>query len=110
MDRVEGGLGENKLKELRNTWKQEEEEEKVQFSEVIKRQVQENTKDTVIKVIKEKEDLVRDTVDKKKSFVIFGMKEKNPNKFTREHKERERAKGIIKKVQDSVQTLDQEVE
>lgn len=76
MDRVEGGLGENKLKELRNTWKQEEEEEKVQFSEVIKRQVQENTKDTVIKVIKEKEDLVRDTVDKKKSFVIFGMKEK----------------------------------
>lgn len=75
MDRVEGGLGENKLKELRNTWKQEEEEEKVQFSEVIKRQVQENTKDTVIKVIKEKEDLVRDTVDKKKSFVIFGMKE-----------------------------------
>ena len=76
MDRVEGGLGENKLKELRNTWKQEEEEEKVQFSEVIKRQLQENTKDTVIKVIKEKEDLVRDTVDKKKSFVIFGMKEK----------------------------------
>ncbi|MPC78779.1 hypothetical protein E2C01_073277 [Portunus trituberculatus] len=27
-DRMEGGLGENKLKELQNTWKQEQEEEK----------------------------------------------------------------------------------
>ncbi|MPC81438.1 hypothetical protein E2C01_076054 [Portunus trituberculatus] len=64
VDRVEGGFGENKLKERRNEWKQEQEEEKV--SEVVKRQIQENTKVAVIEVIKEKEDLVRDAVDKKK--------------------------------------------
>ncbi|MPC36470.1 hypothetical protein E2C01_029928 [Portunus trituberculatus] len=32
VDRAEGGLGENKLKELQNEWKQEQEEEKVKFS------------------------------------------------------------------------------
>ncbi|MPC64213.1 hypothetical protein E2C01_058324 [Portunus trituberculatus] len=36
-ERVEGGLGENKLKELQNAWKQEQEEEKVKFSAVVKR-------------------------------------------------------------------------
>ncbi|MPC93715.1 hypothetical protein E2C01_088855 [Portunus trituberculatus] len=87
VDRAEGGLGENKLKELRNERKQEQEEEQVKFSEVVKRQIQENTKVAVIEIIKEK-DLVRDTVDKKKSFVIFGMKEEqNPNKFTRTWRE-----------------------
>ncbi|MPC44014.1 hypothetical protein E2C01_037673 [Portunus trituberculatus] len=65
---------------------------------------------TVIEVTKEKEGLVWDTVDKKKSFLIFGMKEKkNPNKFTREHEEKELAKTVIKQVQDSTQELDQEV-
>ncbi|MPC56472.1 hypothetical protein E2C01_050432 [Portunus trituberculatus] len=38
------------------------------------------------------------------------MKEKNPNEFTREHEEKELAKTIIKKAQDSTQELDQEVE
>ncbi|MPC89473.1 hypothetical protein E2C01_084424 [Portunus trituberculatus] len=65
-DRAEGGLGDNKLKELRNEWKQEQEEEKVKFSEVVRRQIQ-NTKVTVIEVIKEKEDMVWDVVDKKKN-------------------------------------------
>ncbi|MPC76787.1 hypothetical protein E2C01_071219 [Portunus trituberculatus] len=64
-DRAEGGLGDNKLKELRNEWKQEQEEEKVKYSEVVRKQIQ-NTKVAVIEVIKEKEDLVRDAVDKKK--------------------------------------------
>ncbi|MPC15239.1 hypothetical protein E2C01_008024 [Portunus trituberculatus] len=37
------------------------------------------------------------------------MKEKkNPNKFKREHEERELAKTVIKQVQDSTQELDQE--
>ncbi|MPC71963.1 hypothetical protein E2C01_066255 [Portunus trituberculatus] len=111
VDRTEGRLGENKLKKLRNEWKQEQEDEKVKFLEVVKRQIQENMKVTVIEVIKEKEDLVRDTVDKKKSFMIFGMKEKkNPNKFTRECEERELAKTVIIRVQDRAQELDQEVE
>ncbi|MPC26705.1 hypothetical protein E2C01_019851 [Portunus trituberculatus] len=33
VDRAECGLGENKLKELRNKWKQDQEEEKVKFSD-----------------------------------------------------------------------------
>ncbi|MPC12741.1 hypothetical protein E2C01_005445 [Portunus trituberculatus] len=74
-DRVEGGLG-DKLKELRIEWRHEQEEEKVKFSEVVRRQIQENTKVAVIEAIKEKEDLVPDAVDKKKSFVIYGMREK----------------------------------
>ncbi|MPC38829.1 hypothetical protein E2C01_032345 [Portunus trituberculatus] len=54
-------MGESKREELRNAWKQEDEKDK--------------TKDTVIQVSKEKEDIVRDTVDKRKCFLIFGMKE-----------------------------------
>ncbi|MPC60009.1 hypothetical protein E2C01_054044 [Portunus trituberculatus] len=110
-DRIKGGLVENKLKELRNEWKLEQEEEKVKFSEVIKRQIQENTKVAVIEVIKEKGSIVRDAVDKKKSFVIYGMREKkNPNRLTREREEREMAKTVIKRVQESTQEFDQEVE
>ncbi|MPC53081.1 hypothetical protein E2C01_046965 [Portunus trituberculatus] len=79
--------------------------------QTVKRQIQENTKVAVIEVIKEKEDLVRDTVDKKKSFVIFGMKEKkNSNKFMREGEERDLAKTVIKRVQDSTQELHQDME
>lgn len=59
--------------ELRNAWKKEQEDDKVKFAEVVKRQIQEKTKDTVIQVIKEKEELVRNTVDKKKCLVIFGL-------------------------------------
>ncbi|MPC38835.1 hypothetical protein E2C01_032351 [Portunus trituberculatus] len=71
---------------------------------LVKRQSQENTKVAVIEVIKEKEDLMRDTMDKKKGFLIFWMKEKkNPNKITREHEERGLAKTVIKRVQDSTQ-------
>ncbi|MPC73981.1 hypothetical protein E2C01_068325 [Portunus trituberculatus] len=89
----------------------EQEEEKVKFSEVVRRQIQENTKVAVLEVTKEKEDLVRDAVEKKKSFVIYGMREKkNPNKFTIEREEREMAKAVIKRVQESTQEFDQEVE
>ncbi|MPC64463.1 hypothetical protein E2C01_058580 [Portunus trituberculatus] len=52
VDREEGGLGENKLKELLNEWKQEQEGEKVKFSEVVKRQIKEDTIVAVIQIIK----------------------------------------------------------
>ena len=82
-------IEENKMVELRNEWKKEQEEEKIKFTEVVRRQIQEKTKDTVIQVIKEKEELVRDTVDKRKCLVIFGLREKKiPNKYVREKEER----------------------
>ncbi len=82
--KVEGAVCETKLEELRNAWKKEHEDEKVSFTEVVKKQIEENTKNTVIQVIKEKEVLVRDTVDKK-YVVFFGLQEKkNPVKRERE--------------------------
>ena len=53
-DKVESGLGAIKLEEWKNAWKKEQDEEKVKFTEVVKKQIQEKTKDTVIKVFKEK--------------------------------------------------------
>ena len=74
--------------ELRDAWKKEQEEDKVKFTEVVQRQIQEKTKDTVIQVIKEKEDLVRNMVDKKKCLVMFGLREKKIiNKFEKGKRE-----------------------
>ncbi|MPC85589.1 hypothetical protein E2C01_080370 [Portunus trituberculatus] len=54
--------------------------------------------------------MVQDAVDKKKAS-FYGMRErKNPNKFIREREEREMAKTVIKRVQDSTQEFDLEVE
>ena len=110
-EKEEGVMYGAQLQELRNVWKKEQEEEKVSFSEVVKKQIQEKTQDVVIQVIKEKEDLVRDTVDKKKCLVIFGLKEKkNLNKYVREREERELVKKIIQTVQESTQELEKDVE
>ena len=104
-------VSETKLEEMRKAWKKEQEEEKVNFAEVVKQQIQEKTKDAVIKVIKEKEDLVRDAVDKKKCLVIFGLQEKkNPVTFVREKEEKEVVKKIISVIQDEEQGLEKEIE
>ena len=68
---------------------EEREKEKISFADIIKKQVPDKTKDTVIQIIK-KENLVRDTVDRKKCVVIQEIREKkNPNKYGREREERE---------------------
>ena len=79
-ENIDKAFSENKLKELKSAWKKEREEENISFAEVIKKQIQDKTKDTVIQIVKEKEeDLVRDTVDRKKCMVIYGLQEKkNP--------------------------------
>ena len=111
-ENIDKAFSENKLKELKSVWKKEREEENISFAEVIKKQIQDKTKDTVIQIVKEKEeDLVRDTVARKKCMVIYGLQEKkNPNKYGREREERELVNKIIKKVQDDEQNLDREVE
>lgn len=111
VETVEGAVSETKLEEMRKAWKKEQEDEKVNFAEVVKQQIQEKTKDAVIKVIKEKEDLVRDTVDKKKCLVFFGVQEKkNPVKFVREKEEKEVVKKLISVIQDEEQGLEKEIE
>ena len=68
------------------------------FAWVLKKQIQDKTKDTVFQVIKEKEDLIRDTVYRKKCMLIYGLREKkNPHKNSREREERE-VKKVIHKV------------
>ena len=63
--RSEGGVTEVKFEELKSIWKQEEEEEQISFKKVMEKQIQEKTKDTVIQVIREKEGLVCNMVEKK---------------------------------------------
>ncbi|MPC43837.1 hypothetical protein E2C01_037491 [Portunus trituberculatus] len=63
-EKVQDGAGkvendEIKSEELKIAWKREQEEDKVKFSEVVKKEIQEKTKDTVIQVITKNEDLVR---------------------------------------------------
>ena len=84
------------------SWKQESEKQKVDMKEIIRQQQQEhleNMEKQVVRVIKQKDKVVRDTVQKKMSVVVFGVKEKNlPMKTTREKEEMKMAKDIITKV------------
>ena len=106
-----GNINEDQLQKLRNDWKKEHEKQKVSFKEIMDQQVKDKTKETVIQVIKEKDNLVRDAVDKKKCIVIFGVQEKkNPVKFVRERENKEIARNIIKRVQDDEQELEKEIE
>ena len=84
------------------SWKEEREQEKINMSEIIRKQQEEHDKEMakkVVKIIKEKDNIVRDTVQKKMCVVIFGDKEKNiPNRVIREREELKRAKEILGKV------------
>ncbi len=77
----------------RSVNKCEELEKKASYTEVVKDQrSKEGLTKEVIKVIKEKESLVRDTVDKKKSIMIFGLEESEiKNWYKREAEQRKTA-------------------
>lgn len=62
--KADGAVREGKLQELM-TEKKESERQKASFKDIVKQQSHDNMKQAVIKVIKEKEELVRDAVDKK---------------------------------------------
>ena len=73
--------------------------------------MKEKTRETMVQVIKEKHNLVRETVDKKKCVVVFGVIEKrNPVKFVRDREDMEIAKGVINKIQDKNQELEKDIE
>ena len=52
----------------------------------MEKQIQEKTKDTVIQIIKEKEGLVCDTVEKK-SLIINGLEKKSSEDYQRKGRE-----------------------
>ncbi len=81
-------MDENKLNELRDAWKKANEDEKVSFIELVHNQIEE-AKDTVVKVIEEKEAMMRNTVEKKKYVIMFDLQEKkNPARHAREKEEK----------------------
>jgi len=101
------------IKNVQKEWSREKDEVKVSFREIIESQKhdKENLTKAVIKVIKEKENIVRDTVDKKKCVVIFGVKEKMlPVRPIREKDEMKVVKDILKVVQEENSDQDEEIE
>ena len=52
-----------KIQELKKDWKKEQESQQVSFREMVNQQVKEKTRETVVQVIKEKHNLVREAVD-----------------------------------------------
>ena len=106
-----GNVNEGQLHKQKNDWRKERENQKVSFKEIMDQQVKDKTKEAAIQVIKEKDNLVRDALDKKKCIVIFGVQEKKiPVKFERERENMEIARNIIKRVQDDKQELEKEIE
>ncbi len=81
---------ENEVIEMRSEhqiWRKEKEEEKVNFTEIKEAQKKEKTdlSKEIVKVIKQKESMVRDTVNKKKCIFIYGLKEETePVRYKRE--------------------------
>ena len=54
----------------------------------------------VVQVIEEKENLVRDTVDKKKMVVVFGLKEEHIPVLSEREKEKQCAEELIETIQE----------
>ena len=105
-----------KVKEMKGEhaeWKKEHQENRVNFREIIEtqRHEKENLAKEVVKVIKEKENIVRETVDKKKCVMIFGLKEKVlPLRHIREKEERRVVKEIFKEVKEENDEIEEEIE
>ena len=88
-----------------NAWKVQNEVEKISFKKVIENQMEQKREDVakeVIGVLKQKEVLVREIAEKKKSVIIFGLEEK---KITYKPK---RVKEELKSVRDLLKTLNDE--
>ena len=112
---IKVGNNEENVKQLdarQKVWRKEQEEEKVNFKKVMENQIkEENISKAVVRVIKEKQGLVRDTVEKKKCVVVFGIKdEKMPVRYDREKFEKKIAVDIVKEVEDEGKKLEEEIE
>ncbi len=96
----------------RSVNKCEELEKKVSYTEVVKDQrSKEGLTKEVIKVIKEKENLVRDTVDKKKSIMILGLEESEiKNWYKREAEQRKTARLVMSVINEGHTKLEDEIE
>lgn len=107
---------EEKVKELnviQEIWKKEKEEEKIDFRKIVEEQnavSKSELSKEVVRVIKEKQEIVRDAVEKKKTVVVFGMVEEHTPAFNeREKKERNSVEDLFDVLQDNKE-LTEEIE
>ncbi|XP_076047896.1 uncharacterized protein LOC143029210 [Oratosquilla oratoria] len=93
------------------SWKTTQEDNKVAFTDIIKQQMKEQTEDSVIKVIRQKENIVRNLADKKKCIIILGMEEKhNPDRTTRIKEENEKVSRLLESVQEDEPKIMKQIE
>ena len=98
-------------------WKVQQEKEQVNLKEIMEKQFkqrEEVVEKTVLKVIKEKPNVVRDSVEKKKCVIVFGLKEEAlPIRNVREQHERKVAEEVVEVVceeQDGGSKISEEIE
>ncbi|XP_076032713.1 uncharacterized protein LOC143020304 isoform X2 [Oratosquilla oratoria] len=97
-------------KESKN-WKKTQEGNKVSFTDIVKQQLKEHTEDSVIKVMRQKENIVRDLADKKKCIIILGMEEKhNTDRTTRIKEENEKVSQLLESVQEDEPGIMKQIE
>ena len=102
----------NELDKKQKVWKKEQ-EDCVNFKKVVEEQVKlkdESITEKVVKVIKLKEGIIRDTVEKK-AIVIHGLKEQFiPIRHKREKKDKALVEEDLVKVQEDEDSLVNEIE
>ena len=103
--------GVKRMEEKQDKWKNQREEVQESFRDIVNQQLEEKARSSFVQVMKDNENLVRDTVDKKKCVVIFGMKEdEEPNRFERERVERANITKTLMEVKREDSKLENEVE
>ena len=99
---------EERVTEWNNRWKEEREENKIEFREIMEEQFRQKAADEVIRVIKEKGNIVRDTVDKNRCLMAFGIKEQQGRSWVeRERKLREEVGKILNELGEEGQKMDE---
>ena len=91
------------VEEKQTEWMKKNEETGQSLKKIMEQQQKDENemKEKIVSVIKEKKNLVRDTIDKIKCVIVFGVKEeKIVNRMEREEKEKDKIKHIIATVVD----------
>ena len=97
-----------------HSWKEEREKQEIDIREIMKQQrteQNEHMERNVVRIIKEKENIIRNTVQKKMCVIVFGDKEKDiPIKAIRQGEELKRAKEILSAVVEEGQEIGEQIE
>ncbi len=92
-----------KMQNVQNGWERVQKERTVDFKEIMKQQEEEhknNLERNIIQVIRNKENVVVDMIDKRRSVIIFGLKEKIVNnRSERREEELKVAREIVQEVE-----------